>query len=308
MSLSIVISTMGRPATLYRIIECLSRQDYPIENIIIIEASGFQWEMDVFPLQNIRVEYKKGLSLLGARKYGLSLTCSKYVAFLDDDIIIDNDYLSSAVGFLEGNYNYNGVGGTYEDNFTKNRSKLSTLIGKFFFIYGNGRSNSLISSGWADYVRLEHASKESDAEWLFGCNGVYRAEALNRLNNEEEMVKWSFLEDVILGAKLTNEYGITLRILPNLNVIHAPEETSGDYNIQTLRMRVLYRHLYFRNILQKRNIFKYCFSMLGNILLLGKSSISIDNFIEIAKVYSFLIVNWKKMDWDKVNEYIIKKD
>lgn len=307
MVISVVISTMGRPETLYRILGCLSKQTTLVNEIIIIEASGFKWDLDNYPLENIYIHYEKGMSLSDARSLGLKLSHSKYVAFLDDDIIIDNNYINTAINFLDNNKEYNGVGGAYEDAITKARTKLSLTIGKAFYIYGNGDANKIISSGWADYVRRETEELGSDAEWLFGCNGVYRKEALLGLDDREQMIKWSFLEDVILGVKLTKKYGITLRILSDLMVIHDPQATSGEYNKQTLRMRVLYRHIFYRDILEKKNLFKYSLSCAGNILLLLKSDFSIRNLTEITKVYIFLISNWNSINWGVANEYILKK-
>jgi len=248
--------------------------------------------------------------LAAARKLGVEQATTPFVCFLDDDIFLPHAYLSNGIAFLEASDAYFGVGGGYRDKLAVKRSFISSVMSRFFGIFGMCRSNVIKPNSWTDHTRGDYQALDSDAEWLHGCNGVYRNDPLLSSQIENTLERWSFLEDAILGYRLTKVASQKLFLMSGMRVFHDSNESEGRLKYETIAMRVLYRFVFWKEMRADGNsgsAISFVWSMVGNLFLLLKQDCSYDCFKSLVRSYGVFFIHHRALRWDNVNEYIFTK-
>lgn len=314
MNISVVISTMGRRSSVLRLIRNLHSQECLPQEIIIIEAGNTAWDnllVSEFQKINFVLIHAEKTSLAEARDIGRKRSSGDIITFLDDDIIMPYSYIADTKRILTQDDSLIAIGGAYIDKGIVSKKSWKTLVGRILGIYSNGKRNRILSSGWADYVRNENLQTPSSADWLFGCNWSIKAKAFENKNIKIEttLARWSFLEDVILGHRLITQYGNCLKIIPSLEVIHDPIETSGTITKETIRMRILYRYVFWRYELFKDSRpprIKFFLGMLANTLLMLGQKPSISTMQNCLISYGFIFFN-SPTSYADCNKFIFSK-
>jgi glycosyltransferase involved in cell wall biosynthesis len=310
-TVSVVIPTLNRVEALLNLLEDISNQTELPDEVIIVEGGTLNWNYKKIPNNLFLYVPNGGASI--SRNEGLKKSQSNIIIFFDDDIRIEKNYIEIAKKYLYDNPEIMALGGQYIDDNTENKSTFKIQIGRILKIYGQGKSNNILKSGWGDYVRGESVKNITEAEWLFGCNIVIRSKCIKKIKDafEPQMLKWSFLDDLLLGIRITKMYGICMRIHPNLIVKHNQLNLSaGDISTETLRMRILYRYIIWRDYLScKGENYKLDFflGMLGNIIITYMQNPRIYVLKENINTLIYVINN-KYLRWTDANEYIFKKN
>ena len=314
MKISVIISTLNREQLLLRLLENIGLQDLIPDEILIVEAGNTNWNIDLVP-KIPKVNYKFinaiGTSLTEAREKGRSFAHNEILIFLDDDVILPNNYISNVLNALSKSDNTLGVGGVYEEKGFSNRKSWKTIVGRILGIYSDGKRNKILKSGWADYVREPFSEEITSADWLFGCNWAVKAEIFEdkRVKIETELAKWSFLEDIILGNRIVSVYGNCLKILPSLKVLHAPASTSGEISPETIRMRILYRFVFWKYELNFKSIqsnFLFFLGMVANFILMFNQKPSLQTIHECLKSY-FYVFLYSPKSYGACKSFIFKE-
>lgn len=310
MDCSLIIPTLNRSDSLRKLLIDASCQTQLPSEIIIVNQGDEFIDDDIVPklIRDTVVFINTNIkSLANARYLGMLNSNKEVLIYWDDDISPPEEYIETALGYLENNPDCNGVGGIYENNPRVEKNKLFTLIGRGLNIYSNGESNRILKSGWGDNIRGHNTCFERKSEWLFGCNMVYRKDVLSNINFPNEMMTWSFLEDLFIGNEITKKYGASLVILPGLKVIHNDFGSHGSASISVMRMRVLYRYYLWSRLSGKKSLTSYILGMLANYILDLRNYSYKVCFTEYFKMYSLVRLN-NDISMRKINEYIFKKD
>jgi GT2 family glycosyltransferase len=308
---SVIISSVDRPDRLARLLDNVSRQSTMPDEVIVIEAGVRPLDEAIVPPRlcgRVVAFHAPRESLAASRDRGRRAAHGATLIFFDDDLIVPDRYIEFALRHLDENTNVMAVGGIYRDPVTLHNRPWSIAIGRVLGIFGNGSRNRILVSGWADYVRGEHAKRMTEAEWLFGCNWAIRASAFNHqdVRIESRLEAWSFLEDVIFGSRITQAYGLCMRLLPELSVIHDAGNSAGRISVVTLRMRILYRFIFWRETLDDGSTtraVRFWLGMLANLLLMYKQERRLWVLKECLSVY-IGIYRQAPISWDHANELI----
>lgn len=119
-NISIIICTKDRHKDLLRCIESLNNQSYPSKELIIID-SGENQKLDIDKYNNkynnrynnrynnyLKIKYIRYISSLTvARNMGIRHSEGDVILFLDDDVILDENYIYNIIQIFE---NYKNVG------------------------------------------------------------------------------------------------------------------------------------------------------------------------------------------------------
>ncbi len=280
MKVSVIVSSFDHPDQLNRLLCGLAKQTLLPDEIILTEAGEKPFnEKNIPPRLRDRwiAFHAPQESLAAARERGRCAAHGAVLIFLDDDLMIPDSYIETAVGYLRKNRSVMAVGGIYQDTTTRRRQGWSIAIGRMFGIFGDGSMNRILISGWADFVRGKHMAQITQAEWLFGCNWAIRARAFDhpQVRIETRLAAWSFLEDVIFGARVSQAYGRCMALLPDLKVIHDPQDSAGRITPATIRMRVLYRFIFWRETFDDGSMVRssrFWLGMVANLLLMCKQT------------------------------------
>jgi len=308
---SVIISSVDRPDRLARLLDNVSRQSTMPDEVIVVEAGVRPLDEAIVPPRlcgRVVAFHAPRESLAASRDRGRRAAHGATLIFFDDDLIVPDRYIEFALRHLDENTNVMAVGGIYRDPVTVHNRPWSIAIGRVLGIFGNGSRNRILVSGWADYVRGEHAKRMTEAEWLFGCNWAIRASAFNHqdVRIESRLEAWSFLEDVIFGSRITQAYGLCMRLLPELSVIHDAGNSAGRISVVTLRMRILYRFIFWRETLDDGSTtraVRFWLGMLANLLLMYKQERRLWVLKECLSVY-IGIYRQAPISWDHANELI----
>ena len=316
MRASVIISSINRKSTLSRLFFDLARQTVMPDEVILIEAGDISWNIEEIPtaLQDrFSVFYELSASLSFSRERGRKVATGDVIIFFDDDIIIPETYIEIALRYLNDHSEVMAVGGTYSDNAICCSKNWSMVVGRLLGIFSDGKKNRILPSGWADYVRGKYTEVITVAEWLHGCNMVVRTKVFEHpgVKIETQLVSWSFLEDVILGFRITRYWGNCMNLLPALKVIHNPPiNSASNINRMTLRMRVLYRYIFWRDNLADGSflrLIRFWFGMLANLFLMLKQErrcwVIRENLMACVFICRHVDINWRK-----ANEFILSRN
>ena len=242
--LSVVICTYGRSSTLFDVLKDLSKQKIrPFEVIIVDQSPDSSVKNTV---EQLRKELKYNLCFTGAQSYPKSLTISRnigigeiskdsqIVMFLDDDVRLDINYIDAVLEVFD-RYDAYGVTG-----YLDQPKFIIPRIVNIIFHFASYRGRVLHSSEAESIAQIE---RETDVQWLSGCNMSYKKEVFNKLKFDEKLKRWSYKEDVDFSYRVYKEYG-KLYVTPDAKVIHLSDNTARIPKPYEVLMKLAYR-LYF---------------------------------------------------------------
>src|SRR3990167_11442170 len=113
MNISIVIPTVDRVDSLDALLSTLAAQSIIPYEIIIIEQGSraserLQEKYNTLPIHYFHVAFR---SLPAARNFGVDKSTGSIVGFLDDDILLDKEYIKNIMLFFEQHPSALGVQG-----------------------------------------------------------------------------------------------------------------------------------------------------------------------------------------------------
>ena len=113
------------------------------------------------------------------------------------------------------------------------------------------RRNRVLRSGSNSHAHGAAARRPHEAQWLHGCNSVYRRRVFDDgLRCNPDLAGWAFGEDVELSYRAHKRYGRgSLRHVPALALTHHPAAGQTDRAPSPealIRMKVVYRFILWR--------------------------------------------------------------
>jgi GT2 family glycosyltransferase len=188
-SISVAIVSKGRPGILAETLESLSHQTVKPERIVLVVPAA----QDLPP--NLAPEVQTVIGPLGAslqRNEAIKVIplSVDYIAFFDDDMEFQPDYLESAVAFMESSPAVAACSGHMLGNGKVTREEARKRIAE----YRPARD-----------FRGKFRSKGREHS-LHGCNMVIRRALLEYENFDEELPLYSYSEDYDLSMRLES-YG-----------------------------------------------------------------------------------------------------
>jgi glycosyltransferase involved in cell wall biosynthesis len=218
---TVVIPTLGRPsltALLSALAPALS--EAPVELLLVDDRVGAHDELPVPPGVDAKVLTGRAAGPAAARNIGWQAARHEWVAFLDDDVLPDADWLPRLLADLETAPAY--VGG----------------------VQGNLRVPLPPDRRPTDWERVTAAL--ADGEWIT-ADMAYRREALQRAGGFDERLPRAFREDAELAHRVQRA-GYALR-RGTRTVTHPVRPESRWVSVRTQRGNAddaLLHHLYGR--------------------------------------------------------------
>lgn len=100
---SVIVPTFGREEVLCNTLECLIRQDYPRYEILVVDQTPLHSPATTEFLSGARKEGKISLIQMkapcspGARNVGVRAASGEIVVLVDDDVLVESDWLSTHI-------------------------------------------------------------------------------------------------------------------------------------------------------------------------------------------------------------------
>jgi glycosyltransferase involved in cell wall biosynthesis len=271
-----IIATCNRSEKLRRIVHNIKNQTKAISQAIIIDSSeevnseylNLEKNQD-FKFKYIHTSIK---SASKQRNIGidyafndLKIEDEDLILFLDDDLIIPNDYCEKlAHGISLG---FHGVSGLSDNpNFKVNLA--TRILDVYLFVFGikTGSKGEVLKSGFANPVGRGKDEKFIEVSWLICCS-MWQAKYLRNTRFDENLTGYSLGEDVILSTHLKYKKSAKLGVDRTLVFVNDTAAT-GTLNLREYEWKVSYmRNKTVENIGYTSNSVRFHLATIGLKLL-----------------------------------------
>lgn len=230
MKVSVVIPTYYRPNDLADLFDSILKQTIkPLEVIVVDDTPTNVIEKvcekyyDKFKRLNIKLVYVRNYkepSLTIARNIGVSIAKGDIILFLDNDVVLYDDYIEEMLKVFRENPNVLGVQGwkipkTFPQS-SKDLLRYFVLNGirKLFLIQHYGVNGCKIFEYPLTLTRI------TNCESLSGSNMAFRRAVFNEFKFDENLLKYAYLEDMLFTHSIYKKYPRSLYITPHAKCIH----------------------------------------------------------------------------------------
>lgn len=239
---SIVVPTRNRPELLNRLVEAILPQLLHEDELIIIDSSDAQLQSkNLIEIPKIRYVTTEIRSAAVQRNIGLDLIgSSKYVFFLDDDVLPKFDYFEKCLAALDrlGAIGISGV--ALNSNVISLRSYPRGFIGAYrrIFLLDSVKDGILLKSGVNIPVR-NYSGEISETDWLIGCS-AWVAEKIGNTRFEPDFTGQSLTEDVIFSVRMSKKGKLVTD--PSIDLSHEESEIARPNKKEFWQMWVINRY------------------------------------------------------------------
>lgn len=275
MKVSVVIPTRNRSACLRRLLLSILKQSIlPNEVIVIDDSDGLETKNLVELLSDrflgIGIKLRHIMpdgnlkSISKARNLGAKEAEGEIVIFLDDDVVIDENYIKEILKVFDMYPNALGVQGTV---INLRYSHLDNSIKRvFYYWHAEAEKCRMLPSGKTTFAYSP--SGIIPCEWLFGLNVAYKREVFKEFSFNERLLGYSLGEDKELSYKIYKKYPGSLFLTPYARVYHYPP-SSNNMSKQKIYIITAYPiGFFFNNIEQTlKNKAIFFWSEIGRIIL-----------------------------------------
>ena len=241
--IGIVIPTRNRREELTNVLQCIMDQDCKINEVIVVDSSDLELTPPNFAKTETKFSYiyTNIRSAAEQRNIGKRSLNSEidFIAFLDDDISIERDYLSKLLDIFASSDVIGASGVAINRKLSKRRTKpfgFSGFIHKLFLLDSN-KDGILLKSGVNIPIRSDK-SEENVVDWLIGC-AMWRSFSIKDLEFESDFKGQSLAEDVIFSVR-AGERG-KLITNPSIIINHYESEIERPNKVAHYQMWVVNR-------------------------------------------------------------------
>jgi glycosyltransferase involved in cell wall biosynthesis len=304
MQVSVVIPTYNRIKAVDECLDSIIAQTTSPKEIIIVDDSDndeienlIEHRKDEFNENNILLKYirnKKEKSLTIARNIGIENAGGDIILFLDDDVILDKDYMKDIMMVHKEYPNVLGVQGYIPDT---NFSKLKNSIKKILFHSHNEINKCRVLP--STYITYPHLlTKIITCQWLSGSNQSYKKSVLENFKYDENLKRYSYKEDVDLSYRIYKQYPGSLYITPYARLIHKVSQEERLPNKKLIYMQQIYPlYFFYKNIDQNfRNKLIFLWYSIGHLCMnIGELIIrhSNEKFLKIKYIIEAYVICMK---------------
>jgi glycosyltransferase involved in cell wall biosynthesis len=225
--IAIVIPTLNRPRYLDQLLENISKLlTQPIitliidasENVYVLNPNKRNTKVIASSIRSAAIQRNIGIEYLA--KMNLDLD---YLAFLDDDVRVSNDYFQKIHETFEKFSQAVGVSGIALSN-----SERGIRQNRFWSLLGLTGEEGIITTA-AINIPVRKATSQVEVDWLIGCS-VWKWDIARHLKFQKDFLGQSVFEDVLFSVE-ASDFG-KLIVDPKIVVEHllAEEERPNSLN------------------------------------------------------------------------------
>ncbi|MFT6765299.1 MAG: glycosyltransferase involved in cell wall biosynthesis [Alteromonas naphthalenivorans] len=285
---AIIICTKDRINDTIQSIQSVSKQSLPPKEIIIIDSSKYPlnkniefkkiFNKETFKSSNLIYKHTaSGLPL--QRNIGIASATSDIIHFIDDDSILEKNYLEEMSLAFEKHPSYIGGMG-YITNIGKKYYNFERLIRTLFLLQKDHASGKFTYSGMPTHPYGTTTFK--NVEIVGGCCMSFRKKYLLDNLFDENLTKYASMEDCDIAKRMTHKGKLFFN--PKARQIHNNSPIAREVPIASRAMYIRnYRYLFFKNFYpeNKVRIIAHWWSIIGlfALALYKRDSTSIKGYL-----------------------------
>ncbi|SOH03065.1 glycosyltransferase family A protein [Candidatus Kuenenia stuttgartiensis] len=229
MNYSIIVPTCNRQNDLAKLIDSILLQTVLPLKVIIVDQSDTgdtkkyieDCRKQLLTKSN-KIEviyiYQAKKSLVAARNKGIDIARGEIVSFLDDDVVLFEDYYEQVLRYFRNDEKLGGVGGNVmiecEPQGWKWKLRLAML--KIFMLHNY--DGKMTVSGFGYPIVGIAIDRPMQVEMLSGCNMNFRSEHLKNDKFDEWFTGYSYREDAELSYRISRK--AVLKMIPEAKLYH----------------------------------------------------------------------------------------
>lgn len=253
---------------------------YDFKIIIVNDGSSDKTLSIINQFDNIKIiNHNKNLGLSSARNSGIKATDSKYIIFIDSDIMLSSNWISDMAKTMNQDDDIVGITGNLESSDKNNMSVLDK------YLFGNYRG-----------IKIININQPLDYRAFVFSNTIIKRTVLNKVGRFDESLKNYGGEDTELAIRIHKKLPLSMRKLIRVTAYHITHKTVQEY----LAHMFEYGKYNFHKIIQKhpayRNDLGYKWTVsFWRVFLFNSLNVVICNLLlrrlNNALLIKFLVVN-----------------
>jgi glycosyltransferase involved in cell wall biosynthesis len=271
---SVLICTRNRFEAMLKCVASLVTQTRLPDELVVVDSSdamGLEAQLRTLLIGvNVPFHYEHsapGLTL--QRNIGAALTHGSVIIFLDDDTVLEEEYVEKiAEVYAEDT---EGTVGGAQGSFVLGKTSywFGIVLRRIFMLPGITGLGRMQASGFPSYFGIP--DRVTDVDMICGGNTSYRREVLDQFKWNEAFRGYSYMEDDDYSYRVSREFRLVHT--PNARMVHEQSKIARDNVERALRMEVRNHALFFRLNMPKTlwNQMAFVWSEIGCCLLSFRS-------------------------------------
>lgn len=273
---SIIVPTCNRQTDLARLIDSILRQSIlPAEVIIVDQSDDDETKKYMESCRNQLITnshninfiyiYQAKKSSVSARNKGIAIARGQIISFLDDDVVLFEDYYEKVLHCFNNDKIIGGLSGNIiiENKLKNCKGKFRKILSKVFLIDNFKGKMTVSGFGYPIHGFEGENERPIQVEMLSGCNMNFRKELLKNDKFDEWFTGYSFREDVEFSYRMSKK--TILKMIPEAKLYHNYSK-SNRMDIQDQKMMEIKNCYYIYNKYMKKTMisdFLFLYSLLG---------------------------------------------
>ena len=201
-------------------VEVIVVDDTPNDTIkIVCEEYGLKFEKINTCLKYLKNPRERSAAV--ASNVGVENASGDIILFLDSDVILYEEFIEKILEVFNDNSNALGVQGWYNLNI-----KYRKIVYYFIQIFGKIFSSVYYSKNSCKFNEYPITlSKIINCTWMSSSNMALKRNVFNEFRFDENLTKYSFMEDRLLSHSIFLKHPNSLFITPYARCIHKQSET-----------------------------------------------------------------------------------
>lgn len=276
MRLTIVISTMNRPHDLANLLASIANQTFLPQELILVDQSVDLRTKDIFEEYVNEVEGRGQLikycrqdqpSLVAARNRGVRESTGDIICFVDDDIILHEDYFERIAYYFHDPC-IGGVSGNViisEKQSFSFKTRVRKVLMRLFLLSNFQGRMTASTFGYPIFER--HVEKVTKVELFPGYSMNFRKQLLLRNPGDEWFKGGGFREDVDLSYRISKEAALVM--VPDARFVHQASAINRYGKVDQKKIELVHYFYMFKKF-KKPGLFPYVlffYSVCGLIII-----------------------------------------
>jgi glycosyltransferase involved in cell wall biosynthesis len=252
--LSIVIASHNRTELLRSCLQTIVGQNFKDFEVIVAHTGVEDGTASLVEAYSENFKYKvcknKGAAI--QRNEGVQIAKGDWIVFLDDDVLLEPDFLFEISQSIKRNPDVKGVSGRITNQYHEEPGKLFRLLLRMFGVSADKRLDGMVVGPALNFLPKPQGKDEEPIQWMPTCVCAYNRQVILDLGVfPSQFVGYSYGEDLFLSLLTSSKYPIILN--RNAKLFHKDIGSTSHKNHYKIAVMQVDNRNYINKVILKKN-------------------------------------------------------